>query len=319
MSDRADKLGMMEPMGGSAKAEDLGDGSRAGSRASEGALWHRHPFAGLRAGSADDSWARCPCHAEPACHALSQAGFTLLEVIAALAILGLTASSVLVVIDRCVCSASDSALRMEAFGLARENLEEILARDSVDETVEYGTSERYPDVSWQTVIEGFPEPVTGQMWVRAVCSAQYVDSNGETQRIELTHWITQLTDQQAGQLVGQQDLEKLQVEQVIETEQEAATYAKVDADTLAQWLENGLVKTDDDKFLRYNLDVFIQAQGNPTPEQKAQQVESVRELAMKLRTELKESEQTGTTGLSNEQLEKMSPSQIMDLVNKRLK
>jgi prepilin-type N-terminal cleavage/methylation domain-containing protein len=248
-----------------------------------------------------------------------QAGFTLLEVIAALAILGLTASSVLIVIDRCVCSASDSALRLEAFGLARENLEKILARDSVDETVEYGTSERYADVSWQTVIEGFPEPISGQMWVRAVCSAEFVDSKGETQRIELTHWITQLTDQQAGQLVGQQDLEQLAVEQVIGTDQEAATYAKVDADTIAQWLENGLVKTDDDMFLRYNLDVFVQAEGNPTPEQKAQQAKSVRELAMKLRTELQGSEQTGATGLSNEQLEKMSPSQIMDLVNKRVK
>ncbi len=248
-----------------------------------------------------------------------QAGFTLLEVIAALAILGLAASSVLVVIDRCVSSASDSALRMEAFVLARENLEKILVRDSVDETVEYGTSEKYPDISWQTVIEGFPEPVSGQMWVRAVCSAEYVDSTGETRKIELIHWISQLTDQQAGQLVGEQDLEKLAAEQVIETDKEAATYAKVDADTLAQWLENGLVKTDDGMFLRYNLDVFIQTQGNPTPEQKAQQVESVRELAMKLRTEEKGSEQTGAAGLSNEQLEKLSPSQVMDLVNKRLK
>jgi prepilin-type N-terminal cleavage/methylation domain-containing protein len=248
-----------------------------------------------------------------------QAGFTLLEVIAALAILGLAASSVLIVIDRCVSSASDSALRMEAFVLARENLEKILVRDSVDETVEYGTSERYPDISWQTVIEGFPEPVSGQMWVRAVCSAQYVDSTGEIQKIELIHWITQLTDQQAGQLVGQQDLDKLQVEQVIKTDKEAATYAKVDADTIAQWVETGLVKTDDDMFLRYNLDVFIQTQGNPTPEQKAQQVKSVRELAMKLRTEQEGSEQTGATGLSNQQLEKMSPSQIMDLVNKRPK
>jgi prepilin-type N-terminal cleavage/methylation domain-containing protein len=246
-------------------------------------------------------------------------GFTLLEVIAALAILGLAASSVLVVIDRCVCSASDSALRMEAFGRARENLEKILARDSVDEMVEYGTSERYSDISWQTVIEGFPEPVTGQMWVRAVCAAEFVDSKGERQRIELTHWITQLTDQQTGQLVGQQDLEQLAVEQVIQTDQEAAAYAKVDPDTIAQWLENGLVKTDDDMFLRHNLDVFVQTQGNPTPEQKAQQAKSVRDLAMKLRTELKEPGQTGATGLSNEQLEKMSPSQIMDLMNKRLK
>ena len=245
------------------------------------------------------------------------AGFTLLEVLAALAILGLAASSVLVVIDRCVSSASNSALRMEAFALVREHLEEILVRDSVAETVEYGTSERYPDVSWQTVIEGFPEPVSGQMWVRAVCSADYKDSTGETQKIELIHWIAQLSDQQAGQLVGQQDLEKLGVEQVIKTDQEAATYAKVDMDTITQWLETGLVKTDDDMFLRYNLDVFIQTQGNPTPEQKAQQVKSVRELAMKLRTEQKESEPTEGTGLPKEQLEKMRPDQIRDFVNKQ--
>jgi hypothetical protein len=65
------------------------------------------------------------------------------------------------------------------------------------------------------------------------------------------------------------------------------------------------------------LDVFIQARGDPTLEQKAQQVKSVRELAVKLRMEQKESEQTGGTGLPNEQLEKMSPDQIRDLVNKQ--
>jgi hypothetical protein len=78
------------------------------------------------------------------------------------------------------------------------------------------------------------------------------------------------------------------------------------------------VKTDDDMFLRYNW-MCSSGQGSPTPEQKAQQAKSVRELAMKLRTELEGSEQTGATGLSNEQLEKMSPSQIMDLVNRRRK
>jgi len=291
MSYRTNKPGMVEPAGGIARASGLDEGP-------------------CRGRPARDSKGRC----------LRQGrGFTLLEVITALAILGLTASSVLVVIDRCVCSASDSALRMEAFTLARENLEKILVRDTVDEMVEYGTSERYPDITWQTLVEGFPEPVTGQMWVRAVCSAEYVDATGKTQRIELTHWIAQLSDQQAGQVVGQQDLEKLGVEQIIKTDQEAATYAKVDVDTITQWVETGLVKTDEDMFLRYNLDVFILAQGSPTPEQKAQQVKSVRELAMKVRTEQKASEQTGAAGLPNEQLEKMSPSQIMDLVNKRMK
>jgi prepilin-type N-terminal cleavage/methylation domain-containing protein len=247
------------------------------------------------------------------------AGFTLLEVLAALAILGLASSSVLIVIDRCVSSASDSALRLEAFDLARENLEKILVSDTVAETVDYGTSDRYPDISWQTIIEGFPEPVTGQMWVRAVCSAEYIDSTGQTRTVELVHWLTQLSDQQAGQLVDQKDLEKLGMEQLLKTDQEAAKYAKVDTDALGQWIENGLLKTDEDMFLKHNLDVFVQAQGNPTPEQKAQQVKSLEELALKLRTEMKELEQNGATGLSNQELEKMSPDQIMDLVNKRLK
>jgi V8-like Glu-specific endopeptidase len=166
------------------------------------------------------------------------------------------------------------------------------------------------------------------MWVRAVCSVDYVDSKGEKQKIELEHWITQLTDQQAGQLVNQQDLEKLAAEQLFKTDEEAAGYARVDADTLRQWVADGLVKTADDMFLRYNLDIFIRSKGNPTPDEKAQQVESVQELALKLRTEQKELEQNGTlgttpgagdkvgpTGLSNRGLEKMNAGPSKDLVN----
>jgi prepilin-type N-terminal cleavage/methylation domain-containing protein len=259
-----------------------------------------------------------------------EAGFTLLEVLAALAILALTSSSVLIVIDRCVASASDLTLRMETFELVRENLEKILVLDAVEETVDYGTSEKYSGISWQTVIEGFPEPVTGQMWVRAVCSADYIDSKGQTQKVELVHWLSQLTDQQAGLLVGQKDLEKLEMEQFMKTDEEAASYAKVDTDTIRKWVADGLVKTQDDQFLRYNLDVFIRSKGSPTPEQKAEQVESVQELAMKVRMQQKELEQNGAlgtpagaggkngvTGPSKQGLEKMDPGQIMDLVKNR--
>ena len=254
--------------------------------------------------------------------------FTLLEVLAALAILALASSSVLIVVDRCVASASDSALRMEAFELVRENLEKILVLDSVAESVDFGTSDKYEGISWQTVIEGFSEPVTGQMWVRAVCSADYMDSKGEKQRIELEHWITQLTDQQAGQLVDQQDLEKLKMEQLCNTNEEAAAYAHLDADTLRQWVAAGLVKTSDDQFIRYNLDIFMQSKGNPTPDEKAQQVASIQELALKLRIAQKEMEQsmmpgatpgsgdrTGATGTSNRGLDRGNTAPSRDLVN----
>lgn len=292
MGNRADNPGMMEHKGGLASAGGLDDGSSA--------------VPGINR------------------------GFTLLEVLAALAILALTSSSVLLVIDRCVTSASDSTLRMEAFELVRENLEKILLLDAVEENADYGISDKYPGISWQTVIEGFSEPLSSQMWVRAVCSADYLDSKGEKQKVELVHWLTQLTDQQAGQLVDQQDLEKLEMEQVMKTEDEAAEYAKIDTDTLRQWVADGLVKTPEDAFLRCNLDVFIRSKGSPTPEEKAQQVESVQELAMRLRAMQKELEENGALGMppgpdgekgtlapSKPGLEKMDPGEVMDLVQRR--
>jgi prepilin-type N-terminal cleavage/methylation domain-containing protein len=254
--------------------------------------------------------------------------FTLIEVLTALAILGLASSSVLVVINRCVASAANSALRMEAFELARENLERVLIADVLQETVEYGTSEIYPDLSWQTVIEAFPEPVGGQMWVRAVCSAEYKDSHGETQKVELVHWITALTDRQTGQLMENEDLELLEVEQLLVTAEEAAAYAGVDLATLQEWIERGLMTNQDGAFIKYNLDLFVESRGDPTQEEKAKQVESILELAMVLRTMQKELEegagepgQTGdiepTTGLTHEQLEEMNVGEVMDLLKQK--
>ena len=114
------------------------------------------------------------------------------------------------------------------------------------------------------MIEAFSEPVSGQMWVRAVCSAEYMDSKGENQKVELVHWITELTDQQAGQLVNDEDMAKLEAEQVLATAEDAAKYAGVDAETLQQWVENGLLTTEDGGFLKYNLDVFIESKGEPS-------------------------------------------------------
>ena len=107
------------------------------------------------------------------------------------------------------------------------------------------------------------------MWVRAVCTAEYTDSKGQTQKVELMHWITELTDQQAGQLMDDEDLAKLEVDQYLATAEEAAKYARINVDTLEQWVENGLLTTEDDGFLKYNLDLFVQSKGNPTAEEKA--------------------------------------------------
>jgi len=262
---------------------------------------------------------------------LSRVGaFTLIEVLTALAILGLVSSSVLVVINRCVASAANSALRMEAFELARENLEKVLVSDALEETVEYGASEKYPDISWRTVIEAFPEPIGGQMWARAVCSAEYKDSQGERQKVELVHWIAELTDRQADKLVQNEDLEQLEVEQLLATAEEAAAYAGVDLETLEQWVKSGLVRDKDGAFIKYNLDLFVDSKGDPTQEEKARQVDSMVELAMVLRTMQKELEEgagtpgrTGdrepTTGLTQEQLEQRNVGEVMDLLKQKQK
>lgn len=208
-----------------------------------------------------------------------RSAFTLIEVLTALAILALTTSSVLFVVNQSVGSAADSARRVEALELARENMECILTSPSVTETVEFGTSETDPAISWRTVIEAFSEPAAGAMWLRAVCTADFMDSKGETQKVELVHWLTPLTDQQAAQFMQNDEGESLSAEQLIEGNDNAAKYAGVDVDTLQQWLNNGLVVMSDGSFLRYNLDIFVRAKGNPNEAARAQQVHSLEEWA----------------------------------------
>jgi len=134
--------------------------------------------------------------------------FSLVETVTALIILAITTSSVLVVINRCVSSTADSAIRRQAFEVARDNMETVLTSTSVSEMVEVGTSDKYPQIQWQTTIELFYEPVTKRMWVQAVCSAEYTDTAGELQTVELTHWLTDLTKEQLLEIIEQRYLEK---------------------------------------------------------------------------------------------------------------
>jgi prepilin-type N-terminal cleavage/methylation domain-containing protein len=253
----------------------------------------------------------------------ARTGFSLLEVLTALAILGLVSSSVLLVINRCVNSAADSALRMEAFQIVRENLEQVLVRDSVEESIVYGISDLYPSISWQTVIEAFPEPVNGQMWVRAVCTAEYTDSKDQTQKIELTHWIAALTDQQAGAILSDEERAKLEAEQILNTVQDAARYARTNVATIEQWIENGLLTTEDGRFIKYNLDLFVENEGEPSEQDKARQVESIDELAMTLRTQQNGLEEgadlsgSGGKGSSSRQQDETGSSQAMERLKTR--
>lgn len=97
---------------------------------------------------------------------------------------------------------------MRAFEAARENMEELLASESVAEASDYGESEKYPEIQWYTTVETFYEPLTSRVWIQAICSAQYTDTAGDEQTIELTHWLTEVSKAQLIQMIkeGQEGL-----------------------------------------------------------------------------------------------------------------
>ena len=255
----------------------------------------------------------------------ADSGFSLIEVLTALAILALISSSVLVVINQCVASAADSALRMQAFEIARENMEKLLASPSAQETVEYGESDKYIGITWQTVVETFYEPITARMWLRAVCSAQYMDAEGLEQTVELTHWLAGLTKEQLLEIETRDQDEGQLAAQLIVTLEEAAEYAGVDTETIEQWLDNGMLTTDDGSFVMMNLDIYKYSGGNPSPKDKSMQVKSEADL-IKLMS--KQSTPDGTkdarqrrqddidpqTGLTYEELDNMDVREVLELM-----
>ena len=197
----------------------------------------------------------------------TNAAFTLVEVMTALVILTIISSSVLVVINRCMALAADSAMRMQAFEVARDNMETLLSRDSVNEMVEYGSSVKHPEIQWKTAVETFYEPVTEQIWVRAICSAEYAGTAGDVQTIELTHWLTGLTKEQIIQMI--EEMQKgLSAEEVIGTAEDAADYTGVDVATIQQWVEKGMPKTEDGFYIKDWLDLYARTNGEPTAEDK---------------------------------------------------
>jgi len=251
-------------------------------------------------------------------------GFSLVEVVTALIILSLICSSVLLVINRCIASAAESVLRMQAFEVSRENMENILSAGSIEELIEYGSSDKYPDIIWKTTVESFSEPVNSQMWIRAVCSADYTDTAGQTQTIELTHWVTDLTKEQTQQLLDQKEKDKLK-SPIISTEQQAADYAGVDVETIREWVANGLPITE----LGYSkgqLDLFKRTGGNPTEDQimRQTQVDKVIQQQTDQQTGLNDQdavpEQGGpeTLGLP-ENWDQMSPDEQMKWITEKVK
>ncbi len=143
--------------------------------------------------------------------------FTLMEVSVALVLLGMLAATVLVVVNRAMDTVVAWQTKIRAFEVARENMEKVLAQQSVTDVVEYGTSEKYPDINWETTVESFYEPmISNRLWIRAVCSAGYMDNSGQEQKIEFTHWITGPNKKQVEQILKQKLLEEEYLKELVE-------------------------------------------------------------------------------------------------------
>jgi hypothetical protein len=248
------------------------------------------------------------------------------EVSAALIILALVSSGVMVVINRCAASGTNSTLQMQAFEVARENMERLLAADSLKETVDYGESEMFPGIEWETSVESFYEPITARMWIQGVCLARYTDVEGLEQTVELTHWLTDVTKDQLLKMMGQDSEEEKVAAQLIESIEDAALYAGVDVETIEQWIDNGLLNTEDGSFVKGNLDIYVQSGGNPSPEDQERQVGSRAELVLqqeRMDDIRAMGEQEGfdeidpKTGLTYGELQQMDFSEVWELMKSR--
>ena len=160
--------------------------------------------------------------------------FTLPEVVMALLILGLITSSILYVINSSLEAAADHRLKMEAFRIARDNMEKLLAVESVPELLMQGQSDQNPDMQWRTSVETFYEPQTDKMWVKAVSSVTYFDSNDEQQTVEFEHWLTDLSMEEMMKIAEQKnDLQqklKMNDEQSEEPDQNDANSLNISSD-----------------------------------------------------------------------------------------
>ncbi len=199
-------------------------------------------------------------------------GFGLVEVTTSLAILAVISSSVMLAMNRLMDASHGVTMKMQAFTVARENLEQVLVLPSVGEMTEYGTSEEYPMISWETTVDTFAAPLMSKTWSRVICRAEYEDIEGQMQAVELTHWLSDLTDAQLKSLDDSGDA--LDPNELVFTKEEAAAYAGVPNDIIDVWLNKGMVQADDGSFIKKNLDLFKQSNGDPSPGELDEQVRS---------------------------------------------
>lgn len=147
--------------------------------------------------------------------------YTLVEAMAALLVMGIVVSGVVVTITNCLDSMIDMRLENSAVDLARENMEYILAKNDAFEFYDSGVDEYNPDLDWETGFEVSTYPNTSDMWVRAFSNAGYYCTDGEYKTVEFESWIVRLTDEQQQQYQDQVEEEQQMLEDVADAVSEA--------------------------------------------------------------------------------------------------
>ncbi len=195
-------------------------------------------------------------------------GFTLIEVLVALMLLAAVCGSLFIVMERCMAAVTNMIWERRAFEVARENMEAILCLSVVTESAEYGQSERYPEIAWETEVEMVVDPMNSSLsWLKATCSAEYEDTAGLIQTVSLAHLLTYVQEESAED-ANEGDW------YVYETMAKAAQDFGVDEDTIQEYLDNGMKTTDTEPGLviRHNCQIYYDANGLPDATQQARQV-----------------------------------------------
>lgn len=135
---------------------------------------------------------------------------------AAVTILVIITVSILTITDKCVESMIDNELKIQAFKIARQNMESLLSESSVSEMIEFGSLEENPGIEWELKVEASMDTPGNEWWLKAISTASYPSPGGDREYIELTHWLTDLTDAQVKQIEKQRQLELEFMDEIIE-------------------------------------------------------------------------------------------------------
>ncbi len=128
--------------------------------------------------------------------------------------------TVAIVIGESLDSIADQRSKQQAVRVAHQNMETILAQEEIEEFSETGMSELYPDIEWTKGVEVVEFSGTGKLWMKAVSSANFYDSDNEIEEITFENWLAPLTRKQERLVQEDREKEEEYLEELDQQEQE---------------------------------------------------------------------------------------------------